>query len=117
MEWWLEGEDTTYYSKNGISLAARFVRKQTGFARQKAEEYYPKELRGTDAKLYTEETVRIDHGWADTDDDDDSQWTALIGSIRVAADPLSGIKLLMAAYKDCCGRETPHCRQELRDEY
>ena len=72
MEWWLEGEDTTYYSKNCISLAARFVRKQTGFARQKAEEYSPKELRGTDAELYTEETVRQDHGWAE-DDDDDSQ--------------------------------------------
>ena len=44
VKWWLEGEDLSFYEKTGVSLAARFLRKQHGVARTKAEEFTPEEL-------------------------------------------------------------------------
>ena len=64
VEWWLEGEDLDYYRRTGVSLAARFVRRQQGFARARAEEFTPTELRATPAELYTVETVVTDFGYA-----------------------------------------------------
>ena len=40
-----------------------------------------------------------------------------MGTERVPAEPLAGIKKLMAAYKASCGQDPPNRRAELRDEY
>ena len=44
--WWLEGENLDFYVKNNVSLAARFVRRETGPAKTRALKFKPEDLRG-----------------------------------------------------------------------
>ena len=110
--WWFEGEDLGYYTRIGVNLAARFVRKQSGLARAKAEEYLPSQLRGTPAVLYTHQSAR-----ADFPDAEEEDIVAMVGTVQVEADPTAGIRLLLDCYRQSIGRDPPHRRQELRDEY
>ena len=98
MEWWLAGEDLAYYARIGISLAARFVRKQKGSARSIVEELGPSALANQDEEIYTEETVIDDYG-KPGDEDHSERDQALVDMVRKVADATAGLKVLMAAYK------------------
>ena len=89
VKWWLAGED---WSKVHYNVAARFVVRQTGAARARAELFEPDELSGEDAVV------------AD-------------GVIVTPGDPTAGVERVLAAFRELLGRTAVERKAEVLEVY
>ena len=125
IDWWLEGENLDFYNTNAVSLAARFVRRQSGPAKTRAMEFKPEQRRGRPAELWTAATIDVAFADEVCDDEDGEvvypssmeHYRLLIGTERRPADATCGIRVFLEAYEKSIGREPADKRKELRDEF
>ena len=96
--WWLSSIDLS--KTTGYNLAARFLLRQEGIARQRGEEFLPEEL------TYTPQPMLTDPDTNEEFPDPDS-----------APDYLAGINRLMKAWEEMNGRTALDKRGELRQSF
>ncbi len=90
VEWWKESLNLK--KLDGVNIAARLVRKQTGAAKTQGEEFQPHELRAKPELWHEQELVQ-------------------------AAEPFAGVDLLMASWRAMCGQNLQERKADVLEVY